>query len=103
MKLLIAYDGTAGAVAAIKDLQFAGLPTDCQVSVMSVADVWTVLLDEVPPDDVNPELVKRAQEHAREALERAHETSRKGSQLVAELFPTWRVSAAAHAAWLPRS
>ena len=40
LKLLIAYDGSESADAAVKDLQWAGLPHDTEVIVFAVADVW---------------------------------------------------------------
>lgn len=42
MKLLIAYDGSPGADAALDDLRHAGLPRRAQVEVLvvSVADVF---------------------------------------------------------------
>ena len=40
MKILIGYDGSASADAALDDLQQAGLPDECAALVMSVAEVW---------------------------------------------------------------
>jgi nucleotide-binding universal stress UspA family protein len=40
MKLLIAYDNSPGADAALDDLRHAHLPADTQALVLSVADVW---------------------------------------------------------------
>lgn len=40
MKLLIAYDGSKCAEAAIDDLARAGLPENCETLVISVAEVW---------------------------------------------------------------
>ena len=41
MRILIAYDGSSGADAALFDLQRAGLPQEAEALVISVADVWT--------------------------------------------------------------
>jgi hypothetical protein len=41
MRILIAYDGSRGADAALLDLQRAGLPQEAEALVISVADVWT--------------------------------------------------------------
>lgn len=43
MKLLIAYDGSECADAALAELTRAGLPPDTQAIVLSVADVWPAL------------------------------------------------------------
>ena len=40
MKVLIGYDGSSFADAAIDDLQRAGLPADTRAKVLCVADVW---------------------------------------------------------------
>ena len=40
LKILIAYDGSACAEAALDDLQHAGLPKDAEALVMSVTEVW---------------------------------------------------------------
>ena len=40
MKILIAYDGSGCAEAALDDLQRAGLPADADVLVMSVTELW---------------------------------------------------------------
>ena len=40
MRILIAYDGSECARAALTDLQLAGLPSDAEVLVLSVLDAW---------------------------------------------------------------
>jgi nucleotide-binding universal stress UspA family protein len=40
MKLLIAYDGSECAEAALDDLQLAGLPPEAEALVVSVAEMW---------------------------------------------------------------
>ena len=45
MKILIAYDGSRYAEAALDDLTRAGLPTDVEAHILSVAEVW------LPPTD----------------------------------------------------
>ena len=39
-KLLIGYDGSESADAAVEDIQRAGLPRDTEAIVFAVADVW---------------------------------------------------------------
>ena len=48
MKLLVAYDGSGCAEAAIDDLYQAGLPETGTAHVISVAEVWLP-----PPDSIN--------------------------------------------------
>jgi len=40
MKILIAYDGSACAEAALDDLQLAGLPGEAEALVVSVTELW---------------------------------------------------------------
>ena len=49
MKILIAYDGSNCADAALEDLRRAGLPPEAEVVVLSVADVW------LPPPSTSSE------------------------------------------------
>ena len=101
MKILIAYDGSECADAALHDLQRAGIGSECEVLVMSLADVF------VPPgvggqvDDTSPsympESVKRAHERARHKLEEAESLAKRASERVKSMFPRWRVSYTAEA------
>ncbi len=43
MKILIAYDGSDCAEAALDDLQCAGLPLEAEAQIISVAEVWLPL------------------------------------------------------------
>jgi hypothetical protein len=49
MKILIGYDGSESADAALHDLQRAGLPDDAEALIVSVADVIMVPTDELHP------------------------------------------------------
>ena len=40
MKILVGYDGSKCADAALDDLRRAGLPADAQVKVLSVVENW---------------------------------------------------------------
>jgi len=98
LKILIAYDGSECADAALQDLQRAGLGSECEVLVMSLADVF------VPPgfgrqDDTShtPESVKRAHERARHELEEAESLAKRASEQIKSTFPRWRVSYTAEA------
>jgi nucleotide-binding universal stress UspA family protein len=57
MKILIGYDGSECADAALDDLQFAGLPEQCQALIMSVTEVWLP-----PPPPSTLEVVGMANE-----------------------------------------
>ena len=73
MKVLIAYDGSSCANAALDDLQRAGLPRVSEALIMSVADVF------LPPPSSSapafpaqvPAAVQRAWAQATHAVEEA--------------------------------
>ena len=40
MNILIGYDGSKSAEAALDDLQRAGLPADVEAEILMIAEVW---------------------------------------------------------------
>jgi nucleotide-binding universal stress UspA family protein len=75
MKILIAYDGSDCAEAALDDLQRAGLPRQAEVLVVTVTEIW------VPPPHAEsfellmaasgqPPVIEKAQGFALRAVER---------------------------------
>src|SRR5690606_8530330 len=96
--ILIGYDGSEWARAAVSDLARAGLPPTARVEVIAAADVW------LPPPEMEGEddstmimtaAVASARKKAEAALERAQETAREGAALLGEIFPDWEVEARA--------
>ena len=100
MRLLIGYDGSESADAALSDLRRAGLPRDVEALIVSVADVMKM------PAMSSYELVEQAlvsrrvtsgiilaQAHAAQALEEANEFASQASARVQTLFPEWDVRA----------
>ena len=57
MNVLIAYDGSVGADAALHDLKRAGLPSKANGVVLTVADVW-------PPSATDDDLADVVKEFA---------------------------------------
>ena len=103
MKILIAYDGSEFADAAIKDLRHAGLPDQAEALVYTVADV-IVPPEVVPGDEVPPELpaVRRAHHRAKQKLKEAQARAREASERIQKDFPNWNLSfeaAAESPAW----
>jgi len=96
MKLLIAYDGSDCADAALEDLKRAGLPQAVEAHVMTVADVF------VPPplkegiDDTFPmyvpEGVKRAHQRAERKLREAAAMAKRANEELKRVFPQWDVT-----------
>jgi nucleotide-binding universal stress UspA family protein len=97
-RLLIGYDGSDCANAALDDLRSAGLPGNLDVKVLTVADVW------LPPDshklepvypDLEAKAVRRARAAALEALKQTRETAEAGCARIREICPKWNVQASA--------
>jgi nucleotide-binding universal stress UspA family protein len=94
-KILIAYDGSAGATLAIEDMVRAGLPENAEAKVLTVADVWLPPAPE-PSEDIfsnRSELAaEKLHEKALETIHHAKKTAIEGAQLVHSIFPGWTVS-----------
>lgn len=86
LKILIGYDGSACADAAIDDLRRAGLPDQAEVKVLTVSELWMP-----PPSGL--ELVEAAfgeqpPEQAPEALALA----KRSVELLGLAFPGWELT-----------
>ena len=100
MKILIAYDGSDCADAALDDLHRAGLPQEAEALVVSVSEVW---LPPPPPSSYEiiegefsegaPDIEGCARKQFNLALERARELAEKASNRLRSMFPRWKVSA----------
>lgn len=98
MRVLIAYDGSWSADAAIEDLRWAGLPARGDALVLSVADTCA------PPSaaSARPITVGAVATVARpslapvtQAIERAQELAEQARHRFQTLFPAWQVTALA--------
>jgi nucleotide-binding universal stress UspA family protein len=99
MKILIAYDGSNCADAAVNDLQRAGLPAAADVRILSVADVLLPLPSDEPPGAAEqpPAVVQRAHARATQAVEEARSLAMQARDRVLAMFPGWQVQADARA------
>jgi nucleotide-binding universal stress UspA family protein len=100
MKILIGYDGSECADAALDDLSQAGLPTTGEFRILSVAEVWLP-----PPPPSSYEIIEEARNATSPAGLRRdfskHCAAAKEMLVLAErarervqtLFPNWKVSA----------
>ena len=95
MKILIAYDGSECADAALEDLKSAGLPKTAEAIVMSLADVFL-------PPPINEEVdntfpmyvpagVRRAHERAEREVKEAESMAKRASEQIKKSFPEWHV------------
>lgn len=93
-RILIAYDGSPCADAAIEDLAKAGLPSELEACVIAVADVWLPTnpsgpMPEFPP--ANSEAVRKAREQALAALESVKALAARAAERLRTLHPHWKV------------
>jgi nucleotide-binding universal stress UspA family protein len=98
-KILIAYDGSECADAALVDLKRASLPASLEAVVLSVADVILPPTDdEVPESELLipiPEGVRHALAHGEQMVKEARALSERAAQRLREDFPGWEVKAEA--------
>jgi nucleotide-binding universal stress UspA family protein len=95
MRVLIAYDGSPCADEAIEDLQRAGLPSDVEALVLSVADLW--FLPNSGPVAPTPVRVSTIMGEARATaatmMEAAKVRAQSASERLRTSFPGWQVEA----------
>src|SRR5687767_228746 len=95
MKILITYDGSPGAEAAIDDLSNAGLPQVGEATVFSVAEVWLPPSDGIEssvPDDQIERLLARHRTKGKQMLAAAESNAEKAAGRVRSILPAWKVS-----------
>ena len=97
MKILIAYDGSSGANAALDDLQCAGLPRVVEALIISVAEVFLPPSSSLTPAVLAqvPAAVQRAWTQATHAVEEAHALAQQARTHILTSFPAWDVRAEA--------
>ncbi|HEY7783648.1 MAG TPA: universal stress protein [Pyrinomonadaceae bacterium] len=98
MRVLIGYDGSESANAALDDLQKAGLPREVEALIVSVGEVVmppTLVGSAVVTAPVTPQSVKIALEHAEaltaQSLKEAKELAEGAGARVRSYFPDWNV------------
>ena len=108
MKILIGYDGSECAGAALDDLTQAGLPASGEFHIMSVAEVWLPpppssyeIIEEARNADSPAELQRDFSRHCAAAKEMLALAERARDRVQAK-FPNWKVtvdSSCGSAAW----
>jgi len=106
MRLLIGYDGSESADAALDDLQKAGMPREVKALIISVAEVL------MPHDLIENQSATRpvtlrrvavaaaeAKAQAAQAVKEAQELVTKAGERVRSYFPDWEVQTEALTGW----
>src|SRR5688572_24579762 len=97
MRILIGYDGSDCAEAAIYDLRRAGLPADTEAVVFTSADVTphlpTSCYERADADALakEPPIIRNARLLAQAALAEARSVAARGVQRVRAEFPGWKI------------
>lgn len=106
MKLLIGYDGSESADAALDDLQRAGLPRELKALIVSVGEVVmppllvgsAVVGMPVTPQNVEMALAQ-ADAQTAQSLKEAEESAAKAADRVRSYFPDWDVRTVGITGW----
>jgi nucleotide-binding universal stress UspA family protein len=104
MKILMAYDGSSHADAAVGDLARAGMPAVGEARVVTVADVMMPpsLSHRLVAGERESESLRDAPPHAAGAMRSALDAARKGAERAKAALPGWTIEAVAvadTAAW----
>ena len=99
MRVIFAYDGSSCADAALRDLQYAGLPADTECIVLTVADVWPPAEDAeddghliLSLDPIVQERMLAMRETARSKIADAAVTADRAAKSIQSMFSGWKVS-----------
>lgn len=99
MKILIGFDGSEHARAAIADSRRACLPAEAECIVLSASEVWTAADDEqvlaLGDTYAASGEVAAATSHGVQALHSAKAIAEEGAALLREWFPNWHIVAEA--------
>ena len=95
MKIVIGYDRSEHADAALDDLRQAGLPRDAEALIISVAEgaMPSLQVSGIAENGLDPERIASAVTYASDAIAQAKEFARQGGERIKSSFPEWEVSA----------
>jgi nucleotide-binding universal stress UspA family protein/predicted transcriptional regulator len=95
MKIVIGYDGSEHADAALDDLRRAGLPRDAEALIISVAEVAMppLSVSGIAGNGLDPGRMASAVTYASNAIAQAKEFARLGGERIKSSFPEWDVNA----------
>ena len=93
-RVLIGYDGSDGALAAMEGLRHAGLPSEVGALVITVADVGPIVpaAAEHGLSDPSARSVEASRRIVAAAALQAERTAAQGAEVLRRLMPGWRVA-----------
>jgi nucleotide-binding universal stress UspA family protein len=96
MKILIGYDGSACANEALRDLDRAGLPSEADVRILTVAETWAPqpleFAQEIESvDEGNDTIETIILKESRNTMTEAGRVAEIAARRVRERFPGWHV------------
>lgn len=98
MKVLIGYDGSSYADAAVDDLRRAGLPGEIEALVVSVGDAPIIpplashsVIEKAFVGERVVSIVEHANKQTSQALQQANEMALNASKRLKSYFPDWQV------------
>jgi nucleotide-binding universal stress UspA family protein len=91
MKILIGYDGSPFADAAILGLKRAGLPRVADVFVLSAADIFLPAGRDTRIPEALKASIERSRDAAKNQLEQAAKAAEQARRKISSVFPEWSV------------
>src|ERR1043166_4882590 len=94
MNVLIGYDGSAGADAALRDLKKAGLPSNANGVILTVADVWPPPANDddlADLDQATRERIAELRQSDKRMLVEAGNQAAQAAAVVRASFPKWNL------------
>ncbi len=93
MKIVIGYNDTEGARAALRDLKLAGLPSNCDATVLTALEDLPSLAEQNFATARSPDLVGSYQIDTSRLVTQVCEKAQYGETQLQEAFPGWNVQA----------
>src|SRR5688572_16439579 len=96
MKILVAYDGSGYSRSSLFDLQYAGLPSQADILILSVSEVWmppttgSADIDAIPDGEVR-EYFRRWHEQVDRNVAETDAITLEAHETLQKLFPAWNI------------
>ncbi len=91
MKILIGYDGSDYADAALLDLKLAGLPQDAEATILTATETWLPARDDLYTEDSSDDPKWTWRETALKKVAECENLAVEASRKIKEMFPAWQI------------